>query len=174
MQIYLSILPSFVALVRVIIEITKALWAELETQVTSMSNLEIVKRLYTAFRQRDTNTILELFDPQIEWIQNEGFPGGGRHVGSDAVINDVFAKFRHDWETWQVVVDEWLDAGDTIIALGEYRGTHKSTSKSMTAAFAHVYKLKNSRIVRFQQYTDTLKIASVIQLTPKLVVGDRI
>jgi hypothetical protein len=139
-----------------------------------MSNLEIVKRLYTAFRERDTNTIVELFDPEIEWIQNEGFPGGGRHVGSDAVINDVFAKFGHDWETWQVFVDEWLDAGDAIIALGEYRGIHKSTGKSMKAAFAHVYTLKNSRIVRFQQYTDTLKIASVIQLTPKLVVGDRI
>ncbi len=139
-----------------------------------MSNLEIVKRLYTAFRERDTNTILEIFDPKIEWIQNEGFPGGGRHVGSDTVINDVFAKFRHDWETWQVVVDEWLDAGDAIIALGEYRGTHKSTSKSMTAAFAHVYKLKNSRVVRFQQYTDTLKIASAIQPTPKLIVGDRV
>lgn len=139
-----------------------------------MSNLEIVKRLYTAFRERDTNTILELFDPQIEWIQNEGFPGGGRHVGSDAVINDVFAKFRHDWETWQAIVDEWLDTPDAIIALGEYRGTHKSTGKSMTAAFAHVYKLKNSRIVKFQQYTDTLKIAEAIQPTPKPVVFNNI
>ena len=137
-----------------------------------MSNLEIVKRLYTT--ERDTNSILEVFNSKIEWIQNEGFPGGGRHVGIDAVINNVFAKFRHDWETWQAVVDEWLDAGDTIIALGEYRGIHKSTGKSMKAAFAHVYKLKNSRIVRFQQYTDTLKIASVIQPTHKLVVGDRV
>lgn len=137
-----------------------------------MSNLEIVKRLYTT--ERDTNTILEVFDSKIEWIQNEGFPGGGRHVGIDAVINNVFAKFRHDWETWQAVVDEWLDAPDTIIALGEYRGTYKSTGKSMTAAFAHVYKLKNSRIVRFQQYTDTLKIASAIQPTPKPVVFNHV
>ncbi|KAF3887459.1 MULTISPECIES: nuclear transport factor 2 family protein [Nostocales] len=131
-----------------------------------MNNLEIVKRLYTAFAERDTNTILELFDPKIEWIQNEGFPQGGKHIGSDAVINDVFAKFRKDWEIWQAVVDEWLSAGDTIIALGEYRGIHKSTGKSMTAAFAHVYKLKNSRIVRFQQYTDTLKIAEAMQPEP--------
>ncbi|MBF2004903.1 MAG: nuclear transport factor 2 family protein [Chlorogloeopsis fritschii C42_A2020_084] len=128
-----------------------------------MSNLDIVKRLYTAFSDRDQNTILQIFDPNIEWIQNEGFPGGGRYCGVDAILNDVFAKFRSEWETWQAVVEEWLDAGDTIIALGEYRGTYKSTGKSTKAAFAHVYRLKDNRIVKFQQYTDTLKVAEAMQ-----------
>ncbi|MFQ4142895.1 nuclear transport factor 2 family protein [Chlorogloeopsis sp. ULAP02] len=128
-----------------------------------MSNLDIVKRLYTAFSDRDQNTILQIFDPNIEWIQNEGFPGGGRHFGVDAILNDVFAKFRSEWDTWQAVVEEWLDAGDTIIALGEYRGIYKSTGKSTKAAFAHVYRLKDNRIVKFQQYTDTLKVAEAMQ-----------
>jgi uncharacterized protein len=128
-----------------------------------MSNLDIVKRLYTAFSDRDQNTILQIFDPNIEWIQNEGFPGGGRHFGVDAILNDVFAKFRSEWETWQAVVEEWLDAGDTIIALGEYRGTYKSTGKLTKAAFAHVYRLKDNRIIKFQQYTDTLKVAEAMQ-----------
>jgi uncharacterized protein len=128
-----------------------------------MSNLDIVKRLYTAFSERDQNSILQIFDPNIEWIQNEGFPGGGRYFGVDAILNDVFAKFRSEWETWQAVVEEWLDAGDTIIALGEYRGTYKSTGKSTKAAFAHVYRLKDNRIVKFQQYTDTLKVAEAMQ-----------
>ncbi|YAF96389.1 MAG: nuclear transport factor 2 family protein [Nodularia sp. CChRGM 3473] len=128
-----------------------------------MSNLAIIERLYTAFKERDTKTIYEIFDPQIEWIQNEGFPGGGRHIGTEAVLNDVFAKFRLDWDTWQAVVEEWLDAGDTIIALGEYRGTYKTTGKSTTAAFAHVYKLRNGRIFKFQQYTDTLKVAEAMR-----------
>jgi hypothetical protein len=75
-----------------------------------MSNLAIIERLYTAFKERDTKTIQEIFDPQIEWIQNEGFPDGGRRIGIEAVLNDVFAKFRLDWDTWQAVVEEWLDA----------------------------------------------------------------
>jgi uncharacterized protein len=129
-----------------------------------VSNLEIVKRLYTAFQKRDTKTVLEIFDPQIEWIQNEGFPGGGRHIGAETVLKNVFAKFRLDWDDWQAVVEEWLDAGDIIVALGEYRGTYKSTGKSTTAAFAHVYKFKNGRIFKFQQYTDTFKVAEAMQL----------
>ena len=123
-----------------------------------MNNLAIVQRLYAAFGQRDQATIRELFAPDIEWIQNEGFPGGGRHVGADAVLNTVFAKFRDEWASWQAVVTEWLDAGHAIIALGEYRGTHRVTGKSTVAAFAHVYEVREARIARFRQYTDTAKL----------------
>ncbi len=121
-------------------------------------NAAVIRRIYDAFARRDAAAIREIFDPQIEWIQNEGFPGGGRHVGADAVLNDVFAKFRVEWDAGRAVVHEWLDAGDTVVALGEYRGTHKRTGKSTVAAFAHVYDLRAGRIARFRQYTDTAKV----------------
>ncbi len=123
-----------------------------------MNHLSIVQRLYAAFGQRDWATIHELFAPNIEWIQNEGFPGGGRHVGADAVLNDVFAKFRDEWDSWRAVVIEWLDAGHAIVALGEYHGTHRGTGKSTVAAFAHVYEVRDGRITRFRQFTDTAKL----------------
>ncbi len=123
-----------------------------------MNNLALVQRLYGAFGQRDWATIRELFAPDIEWIQNEGFPGGGRHVGADAVLNDVFAKFRDEWDPWRAVVVEWLDTGHAIVALGEYRGTHRVTGKSTVAAFAHVYEVRDGRIICFRQFTDTAKL----------------
>lgn len=128
-----------------------------------MSNLETVQSLYQAFAARERERILEIFDPAIEWIQNDGFPGGGKHRGAETVLNDVFAKFGREWETWQAVVGRWLDAGEAIVALGEYRGTHKATGKSMTAAFAHVYWLQDGRVVRFEQYADTLKVAEAVR-----------
>jgi len=45
---------------------------------------------------------------------------------------------------WQAVVHQWLDAGETIVALGEYRGVYKATGRSTTAAFAHVYDLRTA------------------------------
>ena len=56
-------------------------------------------------------------------------------------------------------VGRWLNAGDSVVALGAYRGTCRKTGKSMQAAFAHVYWLEKGRIVRFEQYADTAKIA---------------
>ena len=123
------------------------------------SNLEIVQNLYEAFATQDRDGILDIFDPGIEWIQNEGFPGGGRYAGAETVLNEVFAKLGAEWETWQAEVGRWLDAGDSIVALGSYQGTHRATGKSMTAAFAHVYWLCDGRVVRFEQYADTVKVA---------------
>lgn len=118
-----------------------------------------------AVAHRDRETILEVFHPQIEWVQNEGVPGGGRHVGAEAVRNDVFAKFRAEGSDRRAVVEDRLDAGDTIIALGQYRGTFRATGRSTTAAFAHVYRLGSGRVVRFQRYADTLKVADAMPPT---------
>lgn len=120
-----------------------------------MGNVDIVRNLYTAFKDRDSEKILALFDPDIVWVQNEGFPGGGTHVGAKSVVNDVFSKFRVDWEHWQAIVHRYLDAGDAVIALGKYQGTNRKTGKSMTAAFSHIYWIRNSLIIHFEQYTDT-------------------
>jgi len=127
-----------------------------------MNNVTLIQSLYDAFGKHDWPTIRKLLAPDIEWIQNEGFPGGGRHVGVDTVLENVLANFRTNWISWQAVVSEWLDAGQTIVALGEYRGTHRATGKSTVAAFAHVYEVRAGRIARFRQYTDTAMIRSAM------------
>jgi len=122
------------------------------------SNLEVVKNFYEAVGEQNRDRILFLLDPDVEWIQNEGFPGGGRHTGAETVLNEVFAALAAEWKSWQAEVGRWLDAGESIVALGAYRGTHRRTGRSMTAAFAHVYWLRDSRIVRFEQYADTAQV----------------
>lgn len=130
-----------------------------------MGNVDVVKRMYEAFGANDRDTILALFAPDIEWVQNEGFPGGGRHFGAEAVLDNVFAKFRREWNVWQASVVEWLDAGEVVVAVGEYRGTYRATGRSMTAAFAGLYRVKEGRIVQFRQFTDTAKISQAMQPT---------
>src|SRR5918993_2219552 len=127
-----------------------------------MSNVAVIRDLYAAFAARDVERIRRLFHPDIEWNQNAGFPNGGRHVGADVVLNEVFAKFRTEWSAWKVVVHEYLDAGDTVVAIGDYHGTFRSTGRSMTAAFAHVYDVRDGRITRFRQFTDTAMLRAVM------------
>ena len=44
---------------------------------------------------------------------------------------------------------------EAAFVLGNYTGRHKETGKSMRAATAHVFDIRNGRIRRFRQYTDT-------------------
>jgi hypothetical protein len=128
----------------------------------SSSNLSLVQSLYSAFASRDRERILSILHPDIEWIQNEGFPGGGLHKGAARVLDDVLSQFRRDWDNWRARVTEWHDAGETIIAIGVYEGTNRATGKQLSAAFAHVYTVANAQIVRFRQFTDTAMVQRAI------------
>jgi uncharacterized protein len=51
-----------------------------------------------------------------------------------------------------------------VVALGFYEGMHRATGRSARTKFAHSFELENCRIVRFVQYTDTLKISEIVAL----------
>lgn len=121
-------------------------------------NLAVVQAMYDAFARQDHAAIRRIFDPEIEWLQMDGFPMGGHHHGVDQIFAEVFAKFRLHWLDWAAVVDQYLDAGSNVVALGHYVGTAKQTGRSVRAPFAHVYTVQEGRIIKFVQYTDTLRV----------------
>lgn len=127
-----------------------------------MSNLETIKNLYQAFAQGNIPGVLGAFADDIEWTEAEGFPYGGTYVGANAILENVFMKLGGEWEGFSAVPHELLDAGDNIVALGTYGGKYKQTGKSMEVPFAHVWTLSDGKIVKFVQYTDTLKVAEAL------------
>jgi ketosteroid isomerase-like protein len=49
-----------------------------------------------------------------------------------------------------------------VLATGRYLGTCKATGRAQHTQMAHVWTVRGGRVVRFQQYADTLGIARVI------------
>ncbi|XXY16165.1 nuclear transport factor 2 family protein [Sorangium sp. So ce216] len=120
-----------------------------------MSNVELIERLYRAVREKDHESFGSLCAPDIEWRQNEGFPDGKSHRGVQAVVTDVLEAFGGAWSTWRFAVEEYLDAGRSVIVLGRYEGVHRKTGRSFTSAAAHVYDIEEGKVRRFRQFTDT-------------------
>jgi hypothetical protein len=120
-----------------------------------MTNLEIIRELYRAFYEKDYNAFLRICTPDLEWIQNEGFPRGATWRGAEAVVEGVFKTFNNDWELWSFDVEQYLDAGETIIVIGSYAGRYRLSGKSFRSPAAHIYDISNSKVSRFRQFTDT-------------------
>jgi uncharacterized protein len=127
-----------------------------------MSNVPIVRELYDALTAHDEARIRAVLSSDIEWIQCAGFPGGGHRHGVEAVIEKVFSALATTWEGWRVNVHEFHDAGDTVLVMGTYGGTHSVTGRSMESLFAHVFDVGQGRITRFRQVADTAPIAAAI------------
>jgi len=58
------------------------------------------------------------------------------------VLEGVLMRFGSDWDDFTITPEEWLDAGDRVVVLGTYRGTHKSTGKQVRAQFAHIVSVR--------------------------------
>ncbi len=120
-----------------------------------MSNLQIIQDLYEHFKNRNLDEIRKILHPEIKWSQMRGFPNGGTYTGADEIFENVFKGFSDNWTDWKAEVEEFLDAGDDIIAIGKYKGTFNKSGKYLEADFMHRYSIKDSVITNFKQYTDT-------------------
>jgi ketosteroid isomerase-like protein len=120
-------------------------------------SLEIVRAVYEAFAKGDVAAVLGAFDPRIEWREAEGirYADGNPYSGPQAVAEGVFQRIGSDVENFVVLPQDFIEDGDVVVVEGRYRGKVKATGTPIDAQFAHVWRLRDGRIFRFQQYTDT-------------------
>ncbi|MBS3922292.1 MAG: nuclear transport factor 2 family protein [Nitrosarchaeum sp.] len=126
-----------------------------------MSNIELIKKLYDAFKNKDTEKYPVLCDENIEWITMDGMPNGGRYVGLKAIFGDYFPGMLKNFSEFHAVTEQFLDSTDHVIVIGRYLGISKKGRK-VDVPFSHVYQIKNNKIIKFRQFTDTKKIQDSI------------
>jgi len=128
-----------------------------------MSNVTAVQGLYEAFSRGDVPTVIGFLDDDIAWTEAEGFPYSGTYHGPNSVLDNVFMRLATEWDGYAAVPAEFIDGGDTVVVLGTYSGTYKATGKGFRAGFAHVWRIKDGKAVRFIQYTDTLLVDKALK-----------
>lgn len=129
----------------------------------SKENVAVVKGIYDAFAIGDVGGVLGRMSPKIVWNEAENYPyaDGNPYIGPEAVANGVFARCVGEWDGFAVAIDEILDAGDTVVAMGRYRGTYKATGLPQRTQLIHVWRIADGKVIGFQQYADTLQVARV-------------
>jgi hypothetical protein len=77
-------------------------------------------------------------------------------------MKGVFQRLATEWTGYRANVHSYLADGDRVAAFGVYSGTYNATCKAMTAPFAHLYELRDGRIIRMRQYVDTVLVARAL------------
>ena len=113
-------------------------------------NLELIRNLYAAFARGDGPAALFPMDSAIVWNEAENFPYADRnpYVGPAAIAEGVFFRLATEWAGFQAVPAEFFDAGDTVVVTGRYLGTYNATQASFDAQFAHLWHMRDGKIVR--------------------------
>jgi uncharacterized protein len=125
---------------------------------------ELVRAFYEAVARADVPGIVGLLHPNLHWTEAEGFPyysGTWRHPQD--VVDKLLVPLMRDWDDFSAVADDFIVEGDRVVSLGAYAGVNKATGKTMRSPFAHVWRVADGKLARFDMYTDTLLVRQAMK-----------
>jgi hypothetical protein len=129
------------------------------------TNIEALRLIYDAFNRGDIPAVVNAMTPDVEWHMAESsvYADGSPYRGPDAVVQGVFGRLGADFDGFRVKPEEFLDAGETVIVLGHYEATARTTRMPVRAEFAHIFTMRGGRIHHYRQFTDTAKLEKAVQ-----------
>ena len=125
----------------------------------------IIENMYNAFAKGNIPAVLAAMDDHIVWNEAEGnvYADGNPYEGPDAVLNGVFARLGTEWENFRLADIKLHEmANNQVLATLRYHGKYVETGTAIDAQAAHLWTLKNGKVIGFQQYVDTKQLDDAI------------
>lgn len=129
--------------------------------MSEISNTKIVQNVYENFRSGDIKALLNLLSEDIEWQlpEIENVPFGGKRRGHEE-MGQFFASLVDTQEVQHFEPREFIAHEDKVVALGHYAWHVKSTGREFGGDFAHVFTIRDGKVIRFHEYMDTAAAAA--------------
>jgi ketosteroid isomerase-like protein len=117
----------------------------------SDSDVDMVLRSYQAYARGDIDAAVSPLHPEVEWIEPDEFPNGGRHDGSAAATEHL----RNSRAMWSDVTSETTPyrRGEKIVIVHHVTGRMLDGS-TQDVTVADVYTIRDGQVVRMQAYAD--------------------
>jgi ketosteroid isomerase-like protein len=115
-------------------------------------NVEIVEKVYDAFRRRDIAQVFSLLAPDVTIYQSSEIPWGGSYTGHEEAAA-FFGKLAQTI-TSAVTLERFVDAGDHVVAIGHTRGTTNAGGNAFDVPIAHVWQIRDGLVASVRFYID--------------------
>jgi ketosteroid isomerase-like protein len=120
--------------------------------MSAQDNKEVIQRGYAAFTAGDIDTVMSLFDDDIEWVQPGNSSVSGTFHGKTEVTEHIG---RLAEKSLTVKLIQLVAEGDTVVAITEV------TAGGETGEDADVFTVRNGKTVRAQMHGDTALLERV-------------
>jgi len=127
-------------------------------------NVAVVRRSLEAICAWDLDTLLELYDPDVQLLPLTGTRvESGGYRGHDGVRE--YMSEAHDlWEVLEPVGDVFTDVGNYVLVTGRCRVRGRSSGAESNPACAWAIGVRDGRIVSHracESYEEALRVAGV-------------
>ena len=117
----------------------------------SRENVEVVRKLYAASGDRDADTVLALYDPEVEFDYTRGGVEAvmGREVyrGHEG-LRRWFRAWYEVFEDVEHALDDVIDMGDEVVTVARTRGRGRRSRAEVEWTHTGVWTIRKGKIAR--------------------------
>jgi ketosteroid isomerase-like protein len=128
-------------------------------------NVEVAKRLISAFNQRDVESFVGVTTADFEWSTSVMAVEGEVFHGRQG-IETYFQRMREAWDEFQGLVDDYRDLGDRVLVSGRVEGRGRGSGVSVAAPLDILYDFRGGKISRMRSFLDhdeALRVAGLAE-----------
>jgi ketosteroid isomerase-like protein len=114
--------------------------------MSAQDNKELIQRGYAAFSAGDVESVMNLFDDDIEWVQPGASAISGTFHGKAEVMEHLGRLAEKDMT---VKLNQLIAEGDTVVAITEV------TAGGETGEDADVFTVRDGKTVSVRVHGDT-------------------
>ena len=127
----------------------------------SQENVDLIRRGYEHY----TATGELLVGPDLVWdVSNLGWPDQQIYTGREGA-NQFNAEWSDAWDDWELEVEDYVDAGERVVAIINQRGRSKATGIPLDMRLAQVWTLRDGRGIRMQMYASVDEALEAVGLS---------
>ena len=113
----------------------------------SQESMEIVRRGHEAFQRGDLTAMLELLDPEVVSYVAAPLADPGEYHGPDGFL-EMFANWTEGFDNYVQEAEEYIEAGDHVIARVFQHGTGTLSGVPVERRFWFLHTLREGKLVR--------------------------
>ena len=120
----------------------------------SRKNVEVVQGIYREWGRGNFREGTELFDHHILLVVRPEFgPASGLYCGPEAIAG-YMRDFLAEWDGFVIVSEEFVDAGDSVVACVDQRATGRESGTPVHAEYFQVWTFRGPSVIRIESVAE--------------------
>ena len=132
----------------------------------SQENVELLRGIYDEWSAGNYRAGRELMDSSLTTVWAEQFPTAGTYHGPDGHIA-AMKEWLAAWDELRLEAEDFIDAGDSVVVPFNVRARGKESGVEVDRRWAHIWTLRNGRVVRFEVHLDVAEAVRSVGLEAK-------
>jgi uncharacterized protein len=130
----------------------------------SLRNADLLRPIYEEWGRGNWRPTFDVYDPHMEWGWSSEFLGLAGVFEDQRDPNPRLLTWLREWEHWRAEAEEFIEFGDYVVVFASYHGRGKESGVEISQEGAHVFKLRDGKVVRLEIFASRERAIESVQV----------